>query len=422
MKVVVVGGGIAGLCCAYYLRRQDVEVTVVERARVGSRTASSWGNGGWIAPAQAGPLPEPGLTLYGLRALVRADSALYFRPRYLPRLAPWLLRFWTYCNVRDHDHGTTALAALGRRSFELVDGLADDGVSFDVWKLGMVCATGTVDGARKVLRSLEGLRRQGFDLPEDVLDEQEIHDLEPALNDRVKAGFHLAEQWNVKADTLVKGLGRRLRELGVEFLENSDVTGFDRAGETVRAVRTTNGEVGGDRVILAAGAWTTPLAAKLGVRIPMEPGKGYSFLLRPKVMPRHGILFADIHAGATPLGDHVRIGGTMEFSGYDLSIDRRRIGNLFQLARGYIELERPEYEEPWAGLRPTTADGLPILDRAGPFVNTYLATGYSMLGMTLSAPAGEAMADMIVGGRRPEVFEPFRLDRFPRWILRRRGR
>jgi glycine/D-amino acid oxidase-like deaminating enzyme len=277
VKVVVVGGGIAGLCCAYYLRRQDVEVTVVERARVGSRTASSWGNGGWIAPAQAGPLPEPGLTVYGLRALVRADSALYFRPRYLPRLAPWLLRFWTYCNVRDHDHGTAALAALGRRSFELVDGLADDGVSFDVWKLGMVCATGTVDGARKVLRSLEGLRRQGFDLPEDVLDEQEIHDLEPALNDRVKAGFHLAEQWNVKADTLVEGLARRLRELGVEFVEDSDVTGFDRAGETVRAVRTTNGEVGGDRVILAAGRLDD--AARSESRCPHPDGAGEGVLV-----------------------------------------------------------------------------------------------------------------------------------------------
>jgi D-amino-acid dehydrogenase len=112
----------------------------------------------------------------------------------------------------------------------------------------------------------------------------------------------------------------------------------------------------------------------------------------------------------------------MEFSGYDLSIDERRIGNLFRLARGYVELETPDYEEPWAGLRPTTADGLPILDRAGPLVNTYFATGYSMLGMTLSAPAGEAMADMIVGGRRPEVLERFRLDRFPRWILQRRGR
>jgi D-amino-acid dehydrogenase len=420
VKVVVVGGGIAGLCCAYYLRRRDVAVTLVDRVRIGARTASSWGNGGWIAPAQAGPLPEPGLTVYGLRALVRADSALYFRPGHLPRLTPWLLRFWTYCNERDHDSGTAALAALGRRSFELVDGLADDGVRFDIWKLGMVCATETADGARKVLRSLEGLRRQGYGLPEHVLGEQEIHDLEPALNDRVKAGFHLPEQWNVKADTLVRGLGTRLRELGVEVLEDSDVTGFDRAGSTVQAVRTTNGEVGGDHFVLAAGAWTTPLAAKLGLRIPMEPGKGYSFLLRPKVMPRHGILFADIHAGATPLGDRVRIGGTMEFSGYDLTIDQRRIGNLFRLARDYVDLETPEYEEPWAGLRPTPADGLPILDRAGAYDNAYLATGYSMLGMTLAAPAGEAMAEMIVGGRRPDVFEPFRIDRFPRWIVRGR--
>jgi D-amino-acid dehydrogenase len=419
VRVVVVGGGIAGLCCAYYLRRRDVDVTVVDRAEVGARTASSWGNGGWIAPAQAGPLPEPGLTIYGLRALVRADSALYFRPGYLPRLAPWLARFRTYCNVRDHDRGTAALAALGRRCFELVDAMVDDGVRFDLWKLGMVCATGTREDARKVLRSLDGLRRHGFALPDDVLGEEEIHELEPSLNDRVGAGFHLAEQWNVKADTLVRGLGARLGEMGVELVERAEVTGFDRAGTTVRAVRTTGGDVPGDHVVLAAGSWTTPLAAKLGVRIPMEPGKGYSFLLRPKRMPRHGILFADIHAGVTPLGDRIRIGGTMEFSGYDLSIDERRISNLFRLARDYVDLESPDYEEPWAGLRPMTVDGLPILDRAGPYANAYVATGYSMLGMTLSYPAGEAMAEMIATGSRPALLEPFRIDRFPRWLLRR---
>jgi D-amino-acid dehydrogenase len=281
VKVVVIGGGIAGLCCAYYLRRRGVDVTIVERDRVGSRTASSWGNGGWIAPAQAGPLPEPGLTIYGLPALVRSDSALYFRPGYLPRLAPWLLRFWTYCNERDHDRGTAALAALGRRSFELIDGLADDGVRFDVWKLGMVCATGTADGARKVLGSLEGLRRQGFRLPDDVLGEEEIHELEPSLNARVRAGFHLAEQWNVKADTLVEGLGARLRELGVEILEERDVTGFNGTGTTVRAVRTTEGDVGGDHVVLAAGAWTTPLAGKLGVHVPMQPGRATRSCVAP---------------------------------------------------------------------------------------------------------------------------------------------
>lgn len=419
MKVVVVGGGISGLCCAYYLRKRDVDVTIVDSTHVGARTASSWGNGGWIAPAQAGPLPEPGLTVYGLRALLNADSALYFRPGYLPHLAPWLLRFWTYCNQRDYDRGTAALAALGKRSFELVDAMVEDGIHFDLWKLGMICATSKAEDARKVLRSLEGMRAHGYELPDDVLGEDEVHELEPSLNDRIKAGFHLADQWNVKADTLVLGLAAKLRESGVEIVEDAEVTGFDRADTRVRAVRTRQGEIAGDHVVLAAGSWTTPLVRELGISIPMQPGKGYSFLLRPKVMPRHGILFADIHAGATPLGERVRIGGTMEFSGYNLSIDERRISNLFTLARDYVELETPDYEEPWAGLRPMTVDGLPILDWAQPFRNTYVATGYSMLGMTLSQPAGEAMAEMITTGDRPALFEPFRIDRFPRWIVRR---
>ena len=419
MKVVVLGGGISGLCCAYYLRRRDVEVTIVDRAHVGARTASSWGNGGWIAPAQAGPLPEPGLTIYGLRALVRADSALYFRPSYLPRLTPWLLRFWTYCNQRDYDSGTAALAALGKSSFELVDGMVDDGIRFDLWKLGMVCATAKPEDARKVLRSLDGMRRHGYELPDDILGEDEIRELEPALNDRVKSGFHLAGQWNVKADTLVDGLGAKLRGMGVEIVEGAEVIEFDCRDATVRAARTGAGDIAGDQFVLATGSWTTPLARKLGVPIPMEPGKGYSFLLTPKVMPRHGILFADIHAGVTPLGDRVRIGGTMEFSGYDLAIDQRRITNLFELARGYVDLEKPEYEEPWAGLRPMTVDGLPILDWAKPYRNAYVATGYSMLGMTVSPPAGEAMAEMITTGQRPTLFEPFRIDRFPKWIVRR---
>jgi len=421
VKVVVVGAGISGLCCAYYLRKRDVDVVIVDSAHVGARRASSWGNGGWIAPAQAGPLPEPGLTLYGLRALVSADSALYFRPGYLPRLTPWLARFWTYCNQRDYDAGTEALAALGKRVFQLVDEMVADGIEFDLWKLGMICATSKPEEARKVLRSLEGMRKHGYELPDDILDEGELRALEPSLNDRVKAGFHLAQQWNVKADTMTTGLGAKLREMGVEIVEGSEVTAFDRTDGVVRAAHTTSGEVSGDAFVLAAGSWTTPLVRKLGVKLPMEPGKGYSFLLRPKVMPRHGILFADIHAGLTPLGDRVRIGGTMEFSGYDLSIDERRIANLFRLARDYVDLETPDYEEPWAGLRPMTVDGLPVLDWAQPYRNAYVATGYSMLGMTLSQPAGEAMAEMVVTGTRPALFEPFRIDRFPKRIWRRPG-
>jgi D-amino-acid dehydrogenase len=416
-RVVVVGAGIAGLCVAYYLAERDAEVVVIDAGGVGS--GASFANGGWITPAQAGPLPEPGLTIYGLRALLSADSALYFKPSYLPQLVPWLARFWTYCNRRDFERGTEALTALGRRAFELVNGMVEDGVEFELYKMGMLCATGDEREARKVLDSLRPMRRLGFALPDELMVGEELHAFEPALSARVKAGFAVDEHWHVRSSSMTEGLAESLRRKGVTMALSTSVVGFDLAPGAVRAVRTASGEWSADAFVLAAGSWTTKLARHLDLSLPMQPGKGYTFMIRPSVMPRHGILFADIHAGATPLGDRLRIGGTMEFSGFDRTVDERRIATIFRLARDYIELEHPSYEEPWAGLRPMVADGLPILDRAGRYRNAYLATGYSMLGMTLGPPAGEAMAEMVLTGERPPVFEPFRLDRFGRWLRRR---
>jgi D-amino-acid dehydrogenase len=416
-RVVVVGAGIAGLCVAYYLAQRDAEVVVLEAKEVGS--GASFANGGWITPAQAGPLPEPGLTIYGLRALVSSDSALYFKPSYLPILAPWLARFWTYCNRRDFERGTEALAALGRRVFDLVDGMVADGVEFELYKMGMLCATGDEREARKVLDGLQPMARLGFELPDHLIVGEELHAFEPALSERVKAGFAIEGQWHTRSSSMTAGLARSLRAKGVEIVVSTPVVGFDTADGAVRAVRTRSGEWSADAFVLAAGSWTTGLAKQLGVSIPMQPGKGYTFMIRPKIMPRRGILFADIHAGATPLGDRLRIGGTMEFSGLNRSIDTDRIDAIFRLARDYIELEKPDYEEPWAGLRPMVVDGLPILDWAGPYRNAYLATGYSMLGMTLGPPAGQEMAEMVLTGERPPLFELFRLDRF-RALLRRR--
>jgi len=216
----------------------------------------------------------------------------------------------------------------------------------------------------------------------------------------------------VRPQTMTAGIARRLAQLGVDIRQGARVESFDTVDGKVRAVRSAAGEFAADTFVLAAGSWTAPLARELGVQIPMEPGKGYSCLVKPKRMPRHGILFADIHAGVSPLRDRLKVAGTMEFAGYDLSVDRSRLENVLRLARDYLELEDAQYEDAWAGLRPMTADGLPILDWAGPYRNCYLATGYSMLGMTVSQPAGEALAQMIATGERPAQFEPFRCDRF----------
>ena len=211
-KVTIVGAGVSGLCCAYYLRQREFEVTIVESNRVGS--GSSFANGGWLCPAQAGPLPEPGLTLYGMRGLFDRDSPLYFSAREWQQLAPWLLRFWTYCNPHDHARGTAAIGRLGRDMFDLVEDMRADGVEFELHKQGMVYAARNAADARAELDKLAPMREFGYELPDDLVTGSELHELEPALSPKVTAGFLVSEHWHVKADTFTAGLARSCAETG----------------------------------------------------------------------------------------------------------------------------------------------------------------------------------------------------------------
>jgi D-amino-acid dehydrogenase len=412
-KIVIVGGGVAGLCCAYYLRKLGEDVTIVESNRVGS--GASFANGGWLCPAQAGPLPEPGLTLYGMRALFDRDSALYFKPGEWNRLAPWILRFWTYCNERDHAHGTAAIARLGHDVFDLVSEMQADGVEFELHKQGMVYAASSAADARAELAKLAPMRELGYTLPDDVVTDGDLHTLEPALSDEVVAGFLIEQHWHVKSDTFTAGLAAVLRRDGVEIQEGAEVFELVRDGRRLTYVRTAAGDLAADTVVVAAGSWSTPVLRSIGIGIPMEPGKGYSFSIQPTVMPAHAILLVDVHVGCTPFGDRIRIGGTMEFSGINNRLDRRRIDSIVAGARrSFQPWKSPEIESEWAGMRPITADGLPILDRAGDLENAYIATGYAMQGVTLAPSSGKALAEMITTGRRPPLLEAFRLDRFGR--------
>jgi D-amino-acid dehydrogenase len=412
-KVVVVGGGVAGLCGAYYLAKRGAEVTVVESNRVGS--GASAGNGGWLCPAQAGPLPEPGLTLMGMRALLNRDSALYFKPSQLGALSPWLLRFWTYCNARAYDHGLTAIARLGARVFELVEAMVADGVEFELHKQGMLLASRDPDDIRAELKKLQPMREFGYELPDDILLDGDLHAVEPALAQEMRAGFVVPQHWHVRPESFNEGVAAAARGLGVEILEGAEVVDFIRDGDRIAGLRTAAGDHDADAVLIAAGSWAPSLLAQLEIDLPVQAGKGYSFMVSPSVAPRHAILLADVHVGCTPFAEGMRIGGTLEFSGVNLHLDRHRIGQTIAGARASFQpWVKAEVESEWAGMRPIAPDGLPVLDLVAPFTNLFVANGYSMQGMTLGPPAGEAMADYITTGRRPEVLEPFALDRFPR--------
>lgn len=409
-SVIVIGAGVAGLCCAYYLRMQGLDVTIVESNRVGS--GASWGNGGWLCPAQAGPLPEPGLASYGIRSLFDADSALYFKLSHWPELAPWLARFWTYCNARDHRRGVEAIAELGRGVFSLVEAMQASGVEFEVYRQGMLVAAKQVEDARKELRKLTPMRARGYDLPDDVVIGDALHSLEPALSPEIRAGFVVSQHWHVRPESFSDGLATALKAMGVTVVEGAQVTDVQARNGHVHSILTSVGPYAADAFLLAAGAWTPALARMVGVRFPMQAGKGYSFLVTPTVMPRHSILLVDVHVGCTPLGDRMRIGGTLEFGGLGTTLDHRKIASIVRGARSaFHPWQTPTIDTQWAGLRPITPDGLPVLDRAEPLSNLYVATGYSMQGMTLGPPAGLAMAEYIAVGRKPDVLAPFGIDR-----------
>jgi D-amino-acid dehydrogenase len=410
-EVIVVGGGIAGLCTAYYLRRAGAAVDVLEARRVGSGASS--GNAGWITPAQAGPLPEPGLLSYGLRSLVDRGSALYFEPRQLARMTPWLLRFATLCNEADHQRGRIALAGLGERSVELLEAMAADGIDFELHRAPLLVAAKSPEDAQTFLSRLEPLSKIGFRIPRGLLGPEQLCALEPALSDAVRSGFVIEQHCGVDPSALLTALRDRLAGLGVRILEGTEVRDVDLDGSRLAALRTSTGSYRCRSVVLAPGAWLASLARLVGTRLPVEAGKGYSFAVVPRLMPRHALLLIDPHVGCSPLGQRLRIAGTMEFSGLNGRLDRRRIQSIVrgagEMRGGWDALDE---DSVWCGLRPIAPDGLPIIDRHPRLENVFFAGAYSMLGMTLAAPAAESLAHFVLSGRRPPELEPFRATRF----------
>ncbi len=409
-QVTIVGGGVAGLAAAYFLRRNEADVTVLERDRLGS--GASAGNAGWLCPAQAGPLPEPAVAARGLRGLTRRDSPLYFAPGYAPRMIPWLLRFAWKCNRRAYRQGVEALAKLGRRTFTLIEQLEADGVTFELHRRGLLLAAEDAQPVAALLAGLEPMRGLGYRIPERLLDGDQVRELEPLLSAHTRSGALIEEHWHVDPLTLVRGLASRLREMGVEIEEGVEVLALDGQARRPR-LRTTHGEREADAVVLAAGAWTALLTRGIGFRLPLEAGKGYSFELTVDSAPRRALELVDAYVVFTPLSDRLRVAGTMEFSGINSHLNEARIDAMIRAAaRALPSLPLDRIEHRWTGMRPIVPDGLPVVDRVPGHEAVYLATAFSMLGMTLAAPAGEALARQILTGIRPPELEPFRSDRF----------
>jgi D-amino-acid dehydrogenase len=406
----VVGAGVVGLACAWELRRRGADVVVLERAGVGAGV--SRGNTGWVSPSLTYPLPAPGILREGLRQLLTGGDAFVLRPRIDPAFVGWLWSFRRNCSSARFDTGIRALLALNRRTLELFDAYRDAGVVFEMHSAGLVVAARTPGGLDLYRRTFQRLRELGYEGGSiDELDAGALAALEPALDRaRVLAGLHARVDRFVRPEQLTAGLAERLRAEGVEIHEGRALrTLARRTGGW--DLETTAGPVAAQRVVIAAGLPTVPLLRRLGVRLPIIGARGYSVTIVGRgTPPRHALYLAEAKLGLSPFDGGVRVAGVFELGASNEDASPAVGERLLTAARPYLEGWRPEPEgrlEAWAGLRPATPDGLPLIGALPGLDNIYLATGHGMLGVTLAPATANLLATLVLEGRAARELTPF---------------
>ena len=404
MRVGVVGGGVVGLATAWYLKKMGAEPFVVEAGVVGG--GCSAGNLGWVCPSISTPLPAPGLTWKSLLWAVRRDGPLFVRPAAVPKLIPWLLRFRSHCNRADWERGVRKMASFNARTMELYDELAVDGVEFEFSRAGILVVFRDRGRAEKRREELEAVAAVGASVWREV-DESEIYELEPLLRPGFTCGFFVESDCHVRPETLTAGLADALRARGVEIVEGTTVVGFREERRRVTAVRTNDGELDLDAVVLAAGASTGVLTRMLGWKIPLTAGKGYSVTIEgPKSQLRQPLYLGDAHVGLTPFEGALRFGGTMELSGVNARLDPVRVRSLRRAVERDVDIpEAREWGREWVGMRPMVPDTLPVVGRLPSRENVYVNVGHQMSGVTLGLGTGRTLAELMSEGRAAVVGE-----------------
>lgn len=395
--VLVLGGGVVGLSCALFLLKAGASVRVLEQGTPGC--GSSHGNCGTITPSHAAPLAMPGMPGMALRSMFRADAPLYLNPRFDgPRLR-WLLGFARRCNWSDFMRAAEARSAILQRSRRLLAELVrEQGLDCEFVEEGELYVYRTA----RLLASDERhhaalLDRLGIEVRR--LAGPEVEAVEPALKAGVAGGLFHPGDARLRPDRYVAELARRVRELGGVIESGARVDHLETRDGRISHVRSTRGVFHGRQVVMALGAWSPLLGQLLGLRLPMQPGKGYSLTYsRPSRAPRHALVLREVAVCVTTWNSGYRLGSTMEFSGYAEGLNRTRLDALRRgAAAGLHEPEGPELLEEWWGWRPMSVDEVPIIGPSTRWSNLQLATAHGMLGVSMSAATGELLADQLAG-------------------------
>lgn len=392
--VVVIGGGVIGVCVAYYLQKAGRQVTLLERSSICS--GSSQGNSGLIVPSHSIPLPTPGTVGQSLKWILNPKSPFYVKPRFDRTLISWLWQFRKNCTPERMHSAMRTLLKLTRASRDLYDELiTEEKIDCNYQTTGLFMLYSTERGYREGVE--EGLLMRDNGLLMEEKKPAEVVDMEPCVRSDIAGGVYYPEDSYLNPSDFVYQLADRIREKGVTVREYVEVIGFNTIGNHINAVKTTEGEYQPNHVVLASGSWSPNLVKSLGLNLPVQPAKGYSVTFDwngPTL--KHGLILGEAKVGVNPMGSKLRLAGTLELAGLDSTINSRRVNAMVQGAQRYLNGgERFSTDNTWAGLRPTTPDGMPIIGRVAALPNLVIATGHATIGMTLGPITGKLVSEIV---------------------------
>jgi len=407
--VIVIGGGVIGASSAYFLRQAGYRVTLIDKNTLGSEC--SHGNCGLICPSDALPLASPGAVSSTLKTLFKRHNPLYIKPRFSPRLWLWLVKFALRCNQRHMLQAAEARMPLLESSLHLYQSLIEREQIECEWQKNGLLYVYKDQAAMDSYQATDDFLTKHFSLPATRFDTCALSELEPVVAEDVAGGWYYEEDAHLRPDRLMSEWKRVLQNYDVDVREGTEVFKFKRKGIKATGVLTRDGVIEADKFVLAVGAISPQWEKEIGADLPIQPGKGYSLTYpKPQYSPRIPMIFPQHRVVMTPMLSGYRLGSTMEFSGYDTSINRRRIELLKKGAEPYLREPYGDYvEEEWYGWRPMIYHGIPIIDTSPRMDNVLVATGHNMLGLSMGPATGKLVSELVAGEPTHVSAKPYQL-------------
>ncbi|MGW8530180.1 MULTISPECIES: NAD(P)/FAD-dependent oxidoreductase [Nocardiopsidaceae] len=414
-RVLVVGAGVVGLSTAWFLQEHGARVVVIDRGDVGS--GASWGNAGWLSPALALPLNEPGVLRYGARALLDPSAPLSVPLSPDPGLWAFLARFAAHCRWGAWERAVRANLPLNSACLDAFDLLAEGGVVTTGVRAPVTAVFRSPGAAVALLRELDRVARSGLSVDRSVLTGDQAREAVPQVSGRVAAAVRLEGQRHVDPGALVRALAASVRERGGEVRGGAEAVGVrPDGGGVVADLAGSRGSSGGERLtadaaVVATGAWFDRLVRAHGVRVGVRAGRGYSFTVPTDVPVPGPVYLPEARVACTPYRGAMRVAGTMEFRPPDAAMEERRVAAIVRSARTHLAgVDWEGRTDEWVGPRPVTPDGAPLVG-ATRTPGVYVAGGHGMWGLTHGPVTGRLLAEQVATGKRPEelrLLDPLR--------------